>query len=181
MEARLIDLKRISHLLAGGASEATSVVDVARRRFPESWEFDPEYDDQSVGEELEALLTNGQQSGMPHPGPALQLLCQVLGESVDIASFEDVNMIHGFAAESLTGLPYGERLYGRLPLPLTEGEPGYVECGYVTPDEAQAMLEKWSEPDFDDPEPEIYAAREQIEGWLRSAVEAQKTLIVFWV
>ena len=36
------------------------------------------------------------------------------------------------------------------------------------------------EPDHDDPVPQVYAAREQIEGWLRSASDRQQTLIVFW-
>jgi hypothetical protein len=42
------------------------------------------------------------------------------------------------------------------------------------------MLAQWPEPDFDNPDPEIYAGREQIEDWLHRAAESKRTLLVFW-
>ena len=42
------------------------------------------------------------------------------------------------------------------------------------------VLEDWPEPDYDDPGPEVYAAREQIEEWVRCTADARKTLVVVW-
>jgi hypothetical protein len=99
---------------------------------------------------------------------------------LDLTSFDAVNMIHLFAGAVLDGLPGAERLYDRIPPPLKEWEPGYYVVGYVTPTEAAEMLTTWPDPDHDDPPAEIYAAREQVEGWLQAAREANRTCIVFW-
>lgn len=181
MEARLIDWPRISRLLRGGAAEAQNIVDSVRARYPEAWNIDPDSGPISIGQALEEQLKTGQVSGPAHFGRlALQLLSRALGEGLDIASFDDIRMIDLFAAAVLDGLPEADRLYGRTPPELKEWDPFTWEMGYVTPDEATSMLEQWPEPDFDDPDPEIYAAREQIESWLRSACDTHKTLIVFW-
>jgi hypothetical protein len=176
MDALLVDLPQISRLLSGGAPDARETIERVRAKCPEEWDTSRQY---RLGEALESLLTTGQFKGNPYVKcPALQLLCRTLGEPLDTVSFED----SGFRlwGEALQGLPQAEKLYGCAPPPWKAELADDPVLGCVTPEEAAAMLAKWPEPDYDDPPPEVYAAREQIEGWLRSACKAQKTLVIFW-
>jgi hypothetical protein len=182
VDARLIDLDRISSLLGGADPEAAPVVERIRQSSPEAWDSDPLSGNVSAGQILESLLLGKKPSGSASlSGRALELLIRELGEPLDTSSFDDARMIGWFATEALEGLPCAEMLYGRLPPPLAKGPLLDIGIGYVTSEEAASLLEHWPEPDFDDPEPEIYAAREQIEEWLRCAAEAQKSLVVVWV
>lgn len=158
VEARLLDLARLSRLLAGKAPDAPQVLAAARKRWPRAWESDPDGGDPPAGSVLEHLLATGRMRGKRYlAGPALRLLCQAIGDPLDTASFDDAGMIHIFAVEALTGLPHAERLYGRVPPPLKAWEGGYGNLpGYVTPKEAAAMLKKWPGPDHDDPPPEVF-------------------------
>jgi hypothetical protein len=182
MEARLVDSNRISRLLSGTDPEAAGVVEQIRQSSPEAWESDSYSEQASVGQVLEDLLLRGEPSGRAsQSGLALQLLIRELGEPLDTVSFDDARMIGGLAVEALEGLPCAEMLYGRAPPPLGESRLQEIVVGYVTWEEAASLLEDWPEPDYDDPEPEIYAAREQIEEWLKCAADARKSLVVVWV
>jgi len=182
MDARLVDLNQISRLLGGADPEAVSVVELIRQSSPEALDSESSSEEVSVGQVLESLLLRGEASGRaPQTGLALQLLIRELGEPLDTISFDDARMIGCFAAEAFAGLPCAEMLYGRSPPPLTLGRLMDIVVGYVTAEEAATLLEHWPEPDYDDPAPEIYAAREQIEEWLTCAADAQKSLVVVWV
>jgi hypothetical protein len=179
MQAFLIELSRLSMLMAGNSPEAAKVVQQLREQSPAAWESDPGYEEISVGAALEEHLTTGEARDWPNvAGRGLQLLCRALGELLDSTSFDDANFM--LVAEALEGVKQAEKLYGRVPPPLQLSEEGGLVIGYVTPTEAAEILGTWPEPDHDDPAPEVYAAREQLEGWLRIASEAQKSLIVFW-
>jgi hypothetical protein len=182
MDARLVDLNRISRLLGGADPEAAGVVEQIRQSSPEAWHSKLSSEKVSVGQVLESLLLRGEPSGRAYQtGLALRLLIRELGERLDTSSFDDARMIGGFAVEALEGLPCAEMLYGRAPSPLANSRIQEIVAGYVTPQEAATLLEHWPEPDYDDPAPEIYAAREQIEEWLTCAADAQKSLVVIWV
>ena len=182
MDAMLIDLPQVSALINGGHAEACDLLALIEHKFPAAWKSETPYVSTSLGQVLTSLLKTGKINGPPQvAGPALQFLCHNIGERLNSSSFDDARMIANFATAALEGLPQSERLYGRVPPSLEDWGGRDIVVGYVTPAEADSMLEHWPEPDFDDPDPEIYAAREQIEGWLRSAHESQKTLIVFWV
>jgi hypothetical protein len=182
MDARLVDLSRIARLLGGADPEAADVVEQIRRSSPKAWDGESSSEKVSVGQVLESLLLRGEASGRAsQTGLALQLLICELGEPLDTISFDDARMIGGFAVEALEGLPCAEMLYGRAPAPFKQGRLQAIVVGYVTPEEAATLLEHWPEPDYDDPAPEIYAAREQIEEWLTCAADSQKSLVVIWV
>jgi hypothetical protein len=182
MEARLVDLHRISRLLGGADPQAAGVVEQIRRSSPAAWDRDSSSEKVSAGQVLESLLLRGELSGRAYQtGLALRLLIRELGERLDTSSFDDARMIGSFAVEALKGLPCAEMLYGRAPSPLANSRLQEIVVGYVTPEEAASLLEDWPEPDYDDPDPEIYAAREQIEEWLRCAADAGKGLVVVWV
>jgi hypothetical protein len=182
MDARLVDSNRISRLLGGADPDAAGVIEQIRQSSPEAWDGDSSSKQVSVGQVLEGLLLLGESSGRADQAAlALQLLIRELGEPLDTLSFDDTSMIGSMAVEALEGLPCAEMLYGRAPPPLAQSRLQDVVVGYVTPEEAASLLEDWPEPDYDDPEPEIYAAREQIEEWLRCAADARKSLVVIWV
>lgn len=179
MEAMLIDLFRISGLLAGKSSEANSILDKIRTHSPTAWECEREHDKVSCGQVLEMLLTKGKSKGPRHlPGRALQLLCRELGESLNTESVESGNFM--FVMDVLEEVPSAEYIYGRVPPPLKGWGGDFPVVGYLTAEEADQALQTWPEPDHDDPVPEVYAAREQIEDWLRKSSKSQKSLIMFW-
>jgi hypothetical protein len=181
MDARLVDLNRISTLLGGADLQAAGVIEQIRRSSPAAWDRDSSSEKVSVGQVLDSLLLRGEPLGRPYQtGLALRLLIRELGERLDTFSFDDARMIGGFAVEALEGLPCAEMLYGRAPSPLANSRLQEIVVGYITPEEAASLLEDWPEPDYDDPAPEIYAAREQIEEWLRCAADARKSLVVIW-
>jgi hypothetical protein len=182
MDARLVDLNQLSRLLGGADPQAVGVVEQIRRSSPEAWDSHLSSEKVSVGQVLESLLLRGEASGRAsQTALALQLLIRELGDPVDTLSFDDARMIGGFAVEALAGLPCAEMLYGRGPPPLAQSRLQEIVVGYVTPEEAATMLEHWPEPDYDDPAPEIYAAREQIEEWLTCAADARKSLVIIWL
>jgi hypothetical protein len=182
MEARLVDLHRLSRLLGGADPEAAGIVEQIRQSSPGAWDSDASSERISVGQVLEGLLLRGEPSRRAsQAGLALQLLIRQLGEPLDTSSFDDARMIGSFAVEALAGRPCAEMLYGRSPPPLAQSRLQDVVAGHVTPEEAATLLEHWPEPDDDDPAPEIYAAREQVEEWLTCAADARKSLVVVWV
>lgn len=84
-------------------------------------------------------------------------------------------------ADAFEGLPepisalYGcETIYGR---PVDSGS---VAIGYLPAGRAREILAALPEPDFGSPAPEVIAAREELEGWLRKSEAESKSIVVLW-
>lgn len=179
MEAFLVEMSQITCLLEGQSSEAGGILEKIRADSPSSWELDWESDKFSTGQALESLLSTGKSKGRPHlAGRALQLICRALGEPLNTESLNDANFM--LVADTLEGIAMDEYFYGRVPPPLQEWGGNFPVVGYLTPQEVEKVLCTWPEPDHDDPAPEVYAAREQIEEWLIKSRDSKKTLIMFW-
>lgn len=179
MEAFLVDLSQISLLLSGKSPQADGVLTQIREDSPSAWELDWESDKVSTGQTLESLLSTGKSKGRPHlAGRALQLICRALGEPLNTESLDDANFM--LVADSLEGIAMEDYFYGRVPPPLQEWGGNFPVVGYLMPQEVDEVLCTWPEPDHDDPAPEVYAAREQIEEWLIKSRDSKKTLIMFW-
>jgi hypothetical protein len=104
---------------------------------------------------------------------------QDLGEALEVVSFADSNFM--LAADALTGLPEAVgALYGIQDLYGHAVNGTAIATGYMPAQAAQELLADWPEPDFDNPASEVMAAREELEGWLRRAVRAGKSLLVIW-
>lgn len=178
MEAFLIDLSYISSLLSGQLSNTETVIEQLRTKYPYSWEVDPDYDESSEGQALESLLSTGKWPGTPHlAGRALILLIRQFGEKLNSESLDDTGIM--FLNEVLIDVPTEDYFYCRPPAPLKDWGGDFPVVGYLTSQEVTETLAAWPEPDHDDPETEIYAAREQIEDWLQQSQKSQKDLIVF--
>lgn len=178
MEAFLTDLSHLQALLSGQSSNTGTVIEQIRQKYPRAWEVDPDYDEFSEGHALESLLTTGKWTGTANlAGRALILLLREFGEKLDSESLDDSSCM--FLDEVLTDVPTWDYFYGRVPEPLEDWGGNFPLVGYLTPAEAAETLEGWPEPDHDDPEPEVYAAREQIEDWLRQSRKSQKDLVMF--
>lgn len=178
MEAYLIDLSQISLLLSGKSPQVDNLLAQIQNKFPSAWELAWESDEISAGQSLESLLRTGKSKGARRlSGRALQLLCHELGEILNTESMSDSFM---FVAEVFEGVPSEDYFYGRVPPPLKGWGGDFPVVGYLTAEEADQVLQAWPEPDHDDPVPEIYAAREQVEDWLSKSTKSKKTLIMFW-
>ena len=179
MEAFLIDLSNISLLLSGQSPDTENIVEQIRSKYPSAWEIDPDYDEASEGQALESLLTTGKWTGSANlAGRALILLIRQFGEKLNSESLDDASFM--FLAAVMPDIPTEDYFCCRPPAPLEDWGGDFPIVGYLTPQEAAETLDVWPEPDFDDPEPEIYAAREQIEDWLQKSRDSQTTLIMFW-
>lgn len=101
------------------------------------------------------------------------------GEALEVISWAEGSFM--LVADALTGLPdtvaalYGcQAIHGRA----INGTS--IASGYMPAQAAKELLQGLPEPDFDSPAPEVIAAREELEGWLRRAASRGKGLLLVW-
>lgn len=178
MEAFLVDWSRLNTLLNGKATDAAAILRTVRERFPS--EFEPsDYDENTAGPLLEKTLGKGVAPAGRGTKLAILLLCRVIGMPVD--QDRTVNASFALLADAITGLPGQTEHLAEREIPgVVVDSDEFPVIGFVTPEEADAILKEWPEPDLESVEPEIYRMREDIESMLNTARISQSTLIAFW-
>jgi hypothetical protein len=101
------------------------------------------------------------------------------GQSLPLGAWEDGNfMLPGAVLLPLPD-PAGN-LLGVDIVPELERIDVPSSIGLLKPAECQALLEVLPEPDFDGEEYGVVSAREDLEQWLRRAVESERCLLLCW-
>jgi hypothetical protein len=102
------------------------------------------------------------------------------GEVLEVISWADGSFM--LVADALAALPddLASQLYGVTTIHDRAVDGAVIAIGYVPAARVPDLLLALGEPDFDSPAPEVIAAREELEGWLRRAASQSRGVVIVW-
>jgi hypothetical protein len=109
----------------------------------------------------------------------LHAIAEMKGESLEVSSWDDSDF--RLVADAFEGLPEPiSELYGCTAIGSYSLASSAVAVGYLSHSRICSLVETLPSADFDNPSQAVVAAREELEGWLRTAATRDKSLLIFW-
>lgn len=193
----LVDLEELRRTC--GSADAAMKADLRLRLDERCRDLDRQFDSEiqggapAIGTALEQLLDGTAPPRTEHGFAyvcALHLLCEHLGQALENEWFTDFHSSYeeavdeALASRGLAGVLSVGRFYtGEPPVPLPrEMEDGGIpSVGYLTPDQARAILGRSTENEAESSDFEVDEGVDQCLGWLTSAVESDRAMVSFLV